>query len=426
MSEIKEKIEEVTQLLEQLKIIQQEENYFTINEPLEEEFENEEIIYDYESDEVLEPVFNNFEEGKTSNRKRTYDYVKEENVFGPDYQRYKFRRGYTTSGKSIPKEYTPVYKNKNEQILNIDCVENAQEIYKIWIKTIGLELQVNSALRTLSNEELWNYVLFNTSGTVSDYLEGFSQTDKETVYNNGQTNYDKFAFLAQAIYGEFFGSNIIYNKQQVELENAEKARIHLNNIRICDDCQLDKFICEYRKYYYQLPITERENYTNIFLYKLPSPLSEDTIKRFNLEKENRVLADTLGGAIQALKNVIHDECSRRKHSKTFGRISRICSKKSDPEIPGEYGCRKNPYKKIKTRHFEKPSRTFPPRKWKKKKYFPKKTSWKSKRFFKKKKELDSKSKYCPSKKKDCRCWFCHEDGHYANKCSKKKNLRIKK
>jgi len=85
MSEIKEKIEEVTQLLEQLKIIQQEENCFTMNEPLEEEFENEEIIYDYESDEVLEPAFNNFEEGETSNRKRTYDYVKEEYVFGPDY-----------------------------------------------------------------------------------------------------------------------------------------------------------------------------------------------------------------------------------------------------------------------------------------------------------------------------------------------------
>ena len=25
----------------------------------------------------------------------------------------------------------------------------------------------------------------------------------------------------------------------------------------------------------------------------------------------------------------------------------------------------------------------------------------------------------PSKKKDCRCWLCHEEGHYANKCTKK-------
>ena len=39
---------------------------------------------------------------------------------------------------------------------------------------------------------------------------------------------------------------------------------------------------------------------------------------------------------------------------------------------------------------------------------------------------ESKSDTCPTKKKDCRCWYCNEDGHYANECPKKKSSPGKK
>ena len=39
------------------------------------------------------------------------------------------------------------------------------------------------------------------------------------------------------------------------------------------------------------------------------------------------------------------------------------------------------------------------------------------------KTKDKKNDYCPNKKENCKCWYCQEEGHYANECPKKKDKK---
>ena len=34
-----------------------------------------------------------------------------------------------------------------------------------------------------------------------------------------------------------------------------------------------------------------------------------------------------------------------------------------------------------------------------------------------------RNNYCPNKKENCKCWYCQEEGHYANECPKKKDKK---
>ena len=53
------------------------------------------------------------------------------------------------------------------------------------------------------------------------------------------------------------------------------ARWHLVNMSICDMCEINKFICEYEKYYYQLDKEEWGIYRELFINKLPNPIGDN-------------------------------------------------------------------------------------------------------------------------------------------------------
>ena len=80
------------------------------------------------------------------------------------------------------------------------------------------------------------------------------------------------------IYQEFIGYNIFENKEKSNIFLHEKAVAHLNQMQICNMCEIEKFICEYQKYYYQINNQTKEIYKEIFIDKLPYPLNAEIKK----------------------------------------------------------------------------------------------------------------------------------------------------
>ena len=107
-------------------------------------------------------------------------------------------------------------------------------------------------------------------------------------------------------------------------------------------------------------------------------------------------------------------------------------------VPPQFGCdnltfnnkkNKKKFKKKKWKNYSWKKRKYP---YFKKNRFKRPFFKKRGRYYKNKNKIRSRNigeepvNTCPTKKKDCRCWYCNEDGHYANECPKKKTTSGKK
>ena len=63
---------------------------------------------------------------------------------------------------------------------------------------------------------------------------------------------------------EFTGITIT-NRNLAEVVALEA----ITKLRLCDMCQLENFICQYKRYFYQLPVGMQEVMKNTFFAKLP-------------------------------------------------------------------------------------------------------------------------------------------------------------
>jgi hypothetical protein len=179
-------------------------------------------------------------------------------------------------------------------------------------------------------------------------------------------------------------------------------------------CQIDPFICEFEEYYYGINPTKRTEYNllNLFYNKLPSGLGIKMQEMFDEKTNNEMgLENTLGARITTLKQWISEQCMN-KIAKRDAKINYCCDKLQGKV--GNYGCKKP--RKRKRKFFRKIDRS----EYRRKKKFPKKFN--KQKYFRRKKKYPKKTS-CPKGKKTCTCWLCHEEGHYANECPKKKESK---
>ncbi|XP_071724350.1 uncharacterized protein [Rutidosis leptorrhynchoides] len=411
---ITDQIAEVRQLLSQLKIIEEEkETYEHKNYNIEEN--KEEIVYGYEDESEDDSPFRMKLEKipeSTSGHKRRREFYHDD---------YMNEKGYTKQNdkwKKFPDEYTPSIKT-NIDILNLDCVQNKEEALTLWMNNTGLMIQLEKIFQDFNPNLVWTFVTYKVTGSVKNYLQTLDQGQIEYLLKNKTTNSDVFFTIVDAINREFLGKDDVDKKKATEAAEAEKALWHLNNIQICNMCDLESYTCEFQKYYYKLPADNRETHKDTYLNKLPWPLSKAIKDIFMSEVANNRIADTLGGVIEVTQNYIAQQCLQRSIKKQLKHPTGQLCCKNNPKVPGNYGCNKERRRKIIKKYRW---RKFPKNNYKK--YSYKKNNFKRRKFFKKKPPY-KKEKYCPENKRTCRCWLCNEEGHYANKCPNKKKTENK-
>ncbi|XP_031392050.1 uncharacterized protein LOC116204109 [Punica granatum] len=191
---------------------------------------------------------------------------------------------------------------------------------------------------------------------------------------------------------------------------------------------------QFKEYYYQLiEPADITAYRNLFIDKLPYPVSSVVRERYDHEVEIGAVYPTLGGIASIVKKHMEEVCLRRKTEKMMKKTRICCGPEQGLDIPQQYGCRSL------SRRISRKKSSIPKKRYRLKRYSgsrppwksrSKKQNWKSRKFFRrgggfrktnpKRKSLDKK-RFCPEGKKTCRCWICNEEGHYANECSQRKN-----
>ena len=84
------------------------------------------------------------------------------------------------------------------------------------------------------------------------FLASIHDSEWSSILSIARSNQEALEIVMNSIYQEFIGYNIFENKEKTNAFLHEKALAHLNQMHICNMCEVDKFICEYQKYNYQL------------------------------------------------------------------------------------------------------------------------------------------------------------------------------
>ncbi|CAN1149502.1 hypothetical protein LINPERHAP2_LOCUS17058 [Linum perenne] len=215
-----------------------------------------------------------------------------------------------------------------------------------------------------------------------------------------------FENIIQIITYEFLGRFPQETKQNMTL--SQQVIWHLTNLRICNMCYLEPFICEFRKYYYQVIEPAKKDLDNLIYAKLLPIVASKVEATFEEELQKENIPNTLGGRIFILQEWHKRACNEEKLKKQ-AKIKLCCEQSTDKV--GKYGCEDDDrvkYYKKRHRKYSK-IRKVPYKEYKRNQY-------------KKQNNINKKSKqteYCPKGKTNCRCWLCNEEGHYTNKCPKK-------
>ncbi|GJR25392.1 coat protein [Tanacetum coccineum] len=387
--------------------------------PSEANDEDADIIFDYSSDE--NPYENPYTEYNFA-QKRKKSYVDEDLQREFDYkpptqtERYLYQQGKIRTKKNkweqIPPQYIPKIPitRMDHDILNLDCETDIDEIIQDWNNRLSAQIQLTEELRVLHPRDLLNFIIHRTSGNVYRFIESLDELELSRIATTDAMT--TFKNVVARIVQEFTG-----RIPGVEASNKafrEHAYWRLINLKICNMCYLDPFICEFSDQYYKLDPTRQKTALEMFFNKLPESVSTKIKDMYNgILQDGTRIQDTLGARITTLKAWMRQECLQET-AKKEAQVKLCCEMQSDKV--GNYGCSQKKYKKRK-------------KVWKRKLYNSKyKQSYKKnsqQNYFRNRKQHRQKynnqdnSKYCPSKKKNCRCWLCHEVGHYANTCPKK-------
>ena len=419
MENLEEQIETLTKLMASLDIP---------SETNEETTEDADIVQEYSSDEnPYENPYNYPGESSYTNynfaQKRKKSYIDEDFQRQFDYkpptptERYLYKQGMVKNKKGkwerIPPQYIPKIPitRMNDEILNIDCETEIDDKIQNWSNRLSVQIQLTEELRELQPRDLLNFIIHKTSGNVYRFLESIDELELSRIATTDAMI--TFKNIVACIVQEFTGR--IPGKEASTEAFREHAYWRLINLKICNMCYLDPFICEFSDQYYKLDTTRQKSALEMFFNKLPESIATELKNSYAtiLQDNTKIIEDTLGARITTVKAWVRKQCLQ-EIAKKEGRIELCCERQSDKI--GNYGCNQKPYKKRK-------------KIWKRKIYNPKYKNFYKRNsrqnYFRNRKQHRQKykkqdnSKYCPSKKKECRCWLCHEEGHYANKCPKK-------
>ena len=272
---------------------------------------------------------------------------------------------------------------------------------------MGIQIQLTEELRNLHPKNFLNYIIHKTQGNAYRFLSSLDET--ETMMIATTDAMETFKNVLNRLIQEFIGKQIEDKTSQEDFQL--ESLWHLTNLRICNMCYLDPFICEYSEHYYNLDFTRKKIALDMFYQKLPSLVSQSVIKDFQEALQQNKIADTLGARISILKAWMQKKCLEQKTTQD-ARIDLCCDTLSNKV--NQYGCKDNKKQKYKKKIWKK--QTYKPKykqyyKQGERKYFRDRKQYK--------KKYQSNTNYCPSNKKDCKCWICQEDGHKAYECPKK-------
>jgi hypothetical protein len=308
--------------------------------------------------------------------------------------------------KQIPSKYIPtINRHKEDNVLNIDCSEDTKKELRSWYHDHMVTIQLDPTLGKLSPKSIFNYLKTKTIGNAWSFMS--EQSDSELPSTTEEVINHVYSILKK----EFVGFDA--PEAEADLMNTNIHRIF--NLRICDMCYVEPFICEFSKYYYAISPQKRLQYNLLGLFYNKLPSSVGTIMEKIIQEHLEVIVgldDTLGTRITALRKWISEKCME-KTAKREAKIN-VCCDRIQNKV-GNYGCSK-PRRKKKKKVFRKIDRS----EYRRKKKFPKKFN--KQKYFRRNKKYPKKNS-CPKGKKTCTCWLCNEEGHYANECPKKKDSK---
>ncbi|XP_058761155.1 uncharacterized protein LOC131634503 [Vicia villosa] len=213
------------------------------------------------------------EKGETSNSKQQR---KREESWNPhsSWENYENetmnQRCYAkASGKwtKVAEEFKPYYEEtKSKKLLNLDCVRNPEDILQRWSNDMIMLIATDEKFSKINLMDIKNLIAYRTTGNVLKFLTSINDETWNQYIGMVENNNQKFAkLIMELIYKEFIGYNTLEHKTEVNKLLREKAEIHLINMQICNMCEIDSFICEYKKYYYELDNETREIYRGVSL-----------------------------------------------------------------------------------------------------------------------------------------------------------------
>ena len=347
MENLEEQIETLTRLMASLDI------------PSEVNEEDADIVQDYSSDE--NPYENQYKypgESSYTNynfaQKRKKSYIDEDFQRQFDYkpptptERYLYQQGMIRNKKGkwerIPPQYIPKIPivKMNDEILNIDCETEIDDKIQDWSNRLSTQIQLTEELRGLQPRDLLNFIIHKTSGNVYRFLESINELELSRIATTDAII--TFKNIVACIVQEFTGR--ILGKEESNEAFREHAYWRIINLKICNMCYLESFICEFSDQYCKLDTIRQKSALEMFFNKLPESIATELKNSYAtiLQDNTKIIEDTLGARITTVKAWVRKQCLQ-EIAKKEARIELCCEKQSDKI--GNYGCPQKPYKKRK-------------------------------------------------------------------------------
>ncbi|RYE14831.1 MAG: hypothetical protein EOP45_19130, partial [Sphingobacteriaceae bacterium] len=340
------------------------------------------------------------------------------------------RRPTTTSGstrtQNIPVEKIPEGIT-NTRALNLDCGSDQEQNIRIqkWYNEMKVLVYANEYLSRVTNDPkaIREAIMVTLTGNVArwaKYLIFPKDLDRSGI--------EYLEAFVQALYQEFLGKDHNAFLEETNSVEQQEAIFRLDNMRLCNLCELEEFICEYLKNYYKVSDrTLQPRYKDLIFDKMPHGFGIDLKASF----PTSTYPQTIGGAIRAIRGKLLRTCKEITEKKKVRKAIKkgYCCEKQEFTIK-DFGCKKQKEKRresSKNHYYRKPYNKYRNKKYRSfKKYSTerykkdfnnsyRKPQFRNK-FFRRKPEWKKKPPCPKGKGKDCKCWLCNEQGHYANEC----------
>ncbi|GKA32115.1 coat protein [Tanacetum coccineum] len=209
----------------------------------------------------------------------------------------------------------------DNDILNIDCETDIDERIQDWSNRLSAQIQLIEELRALLPRDLLNFIIHKTSGNVYRFIESLDELERSRIATtNAMTT---FKNVVARIVQEFIG-----RIPEVKASNEafrEHAYWRLVNLKICNMCYLDPFICEFSDQYYKLDSTRQKAALEMFFKSVSTKLKD----MYNaLLQDGTRIQDTLGARITTLKAWMKKECLQET-AKKEAQFKLCCEMQSD-------------------------------------------------------------------------------------------------